>query len=71
MSEYGPEMVVKPDSFIMFDLDALIQQVKDQHVEITFTYEPGRTEMSVQPWRPYTPTCPYARKKQEEIKHAD
>jgi hypothetical protein len=47
------------------DIDKMIEAVKEKSVEITVTMEPDRTEISVQPWRPYRPTCPYA-----EIKEA-
>lgn len=40
-------------------LSELIELVKDEQVEISMTWEPGRTEMTVQPWRPYMPVCPY------------
>lgn len=40
-------------------LNELIDLVRDRQVEITLTIEPGRTEMIIQPWRPYTPVCPY------------
>ena len=37
----------------------LVEYVKDKQVEISVTWEPGHTEMTVQPWRPYKPMCPY------------
>ena len=43
----------------LMDLREIVDLVKAEGVEITITIEPGRTEVSVQPWRPYTPTCPY------------
>ena len=43
-----------------FDIYEIIEAVKAQGVEITVTIEPERTEITVQPWRPYTPVCPYA-----------
>ena len=49
---------------IMPKLDELIDRVKVDKVEIIVTIEPGRTEISVQPWRPYTPVCPYAAQKE-------
>lgn len=49
---------------IMPNLDELIDRVKVDKVEITVTIEPGRTEITVQPWRPYTPVCPYAAQKE-------
>lgn len=41
------------------DLKELMQYVVDKKVDVTITFEPDRTEISVTPWRPYTPTCPY------------
>lgn len=41
------------------NLREIVDLVKAEGVEITVTIEPDRTEVSVQPWRPYTPTCPY------------
>lgn len=45
-------------------LNELIELVRDEQVEISMTWEPGRTEMTVQPWRPYTPVCPYGVRKE-------
>lgn len=47
------------DDLAELSLSELIDLVKDEQVEIFMTWEPGRTEMTVQPWRPYTPVCPY------------
>lgn len=44
---------------IIPSLDELIDRVKVDKVEITVTIEPERTEITVQPWRLYTPVCPY------------
>lgn len=65
MSEMGPEMVVKPDNQIMINLSEMIKEVMDKNVEITVTYEPDRTEMTVQPWRPYRPYCPFSENKEK------
>jgi len=46
------------------NIDELIDRVKNDKVEITVTIEPERTEITVQPWRPYTPICPYAEPKE-------
>lgn len=45
-------------------LNELLDLVKDRQVEITVTWEPDRTEVTVQPWRPYTPVCPYGTRKE-------
>lgn len=42
----------------------MIEAVKTQQIEITVTMEPDRTEITVQPWRPYHPICPYATEKE-------
>ena len=47
------------DDLAELSLSELIDLVKDEQVEISMTWEPGRTEMTIQPWRPYTPVCPY------------
>ena len=49
---------------IMSNLDELIDRVKVDKVEIAVTIEPERTEITVQPWRPFTPVCPYAGQKE-------
>jgi hypothetical protein len=41
------------------DLKELMQRVVEQKASVTITFEPDRTEISVTPWRPYTPSCPY------------
>ena len=51
------------------DINEMIEIVKEKPVEITITMEPDRTEISVQPWRPYRPTCPYTELK--EVTNAD
>ena len=48
------------------DFDALISRVKSEQVDITVTIEPDRTEISITPWRPYRPICPYAGEKNRE-----
>lgn len=50
---------------IISNLYELIDRVKVDKVEITVTIEPERTEITVQPWRPYTPVCPYAGEKHD------
>ena len=48
------------------DIEELMRHVVEQKVDVTITFEPDRTEISVTPWRPYTPTCPYATKEEHE-----
>lgn len=47
------------NDLVELSLSELIDLVKDRQVEITATFEPERTEVTIQPWRPYTPVCPY------------
>lgn len=47
------------DNLMELSLSELIDLVKDRQVEITMTFDPERTEVTIQPWRPYTPVCPY------------
>lgn len=49
---------------IIPDFNALIDRVKDDKIEITITIEPDRTEITMQPWKPYRMTCPYANVKE-------
>lgn len=48
------------------DFDELIRRVKTDSLEITITVEPDRTEISIQPWKPYEMRCPYGVTKEAE-----
>lgn len=47
------------------DIKELMQYVVEKKVDVTITFEPDRTEISVTPWRPNTPSCPYAGEKHD------
>lgn len=53
-----------PGQLQSIDIFEMIEAVKTQQVEITVTMEPDRTEITVQPWRPYRMACPYAKEKE-------
>jgi hypothetical protein len=61
MSEYGKEMVIPDGCYKPFDLMELIQRVKEENIEVTVYFEPGRTEVSLQPHEPFRPMCPFAK----------
>lgn len=42
-----------------FDIYEMIEAVKTQQVEIQITLEPDRTEINIQPWKPFKMQCPY------------
>lgn len=48
--------------FKNIDLDLLIKKAVEEKVEITISVEPGRTEIQIQPWKPFVYTCPNANK---------
>lgn len=50
---------------IIPDFNALIDRVKDDKIEIAITIEPERTEITMQPWKPYKMTCPYTNVKED------
>lgn len=43
------------------DWEEVIKRVKEDKVEITLTTTPESTELTVRPWEPYQPLCPYAK----------
>ena len=45
----------------VYDLAEIIKMVKTKKVSVRMTFEPDRTEMTIEPWESYTPTCPYAK----------
>ena len=42
------------------DINALVDRVVADKVEVQITIEPERTEVNIQPWKPYEMKCPYA-----------
>lgn len=52
--------VYRDGQLCSIDIFEMIEAVKTQQVEIVITMEPDRTEITVQPWRPYRMACPYA-----------
>lgn len=53
--------------FIMFeniDFNALIEKATKEKCEITISYEPNRTEITIQPWKPFSYACPYKAKQE-------
>ena len=54
--------------FIMFeniDFNALIEKATKEKCEITISYEPNRTEITIQPWKPFSYACPYKAKQED------
>lgn len=41
------------------DINALIDRVVSENVEINVTIQPDRTEVNIQPWKPFEMKCPY------------
>ena len=58
--------VYRVGQFCSIDIFEMIEAAKTQQVEITITMEPERTEITVQPWRPYEMQCPYDKGKKED-----
>lgn len=58
--------VYRAGQLCSIDIFEMIEAVKTQQVEITVTMEPDRTEITVQPWRPYRMACPYATEQEEK-----
>ena len=55
-------------AFIMFeniDFNALIEKATKEKCEITISYEPNRTEITIQPWKPFSYACPYKAKQED------
>lgn len=48
------------------DFNELIEKATKERCEITIVYEPDRTEVTIQPWKPFQYSCPYANTTQEE-----
>lgn len=47
------------------DVNALIDGVIADNVEIQVTIEPDRVEINIQPWKPYEMKCPYGMTQRE------
>lgn len=43
----------------------IIDTVNKEKVEITLTTTPESTEITVRPWEPYRPMCPYVKEVSE------
>ena len=48
------------------DIEALVRRVVEDKIEVQITIEPDRTEINIQPWKPYEMKCPYANGAKEE-----
>ena len=48
------------------NFDSLIKKAVKESCEITITVEPGRTEIQIQPWKPFSYTCPYEKRGDSE-----
>lgn len=48
------------------DLNRLIEKAKEEQCEITITCEPARTEITIQPWEPFSYSCPYQQQEKSE-----
>ena len=46
------------------DFDKLIEKATKEQCEITISCEPTRTEITIQPWKPFSYTCPYETRKE-------
>ena len=47
------------------DFNALIEKATKEKCEITISYEPNRTEITIQPWKPFSYACPYKTKQED------
>ncbi len=52
-------------TFENIDFNKLIEKANKEKCEITISCEPNRTEITVQPWKPFSYSCPY--KLQEKL----
>lgn len=41
------------------DFNKLIEKASKEKCEITILCEPDRTEITIQPWEPFSYACPY------------
>ena len=51
--------------FENIDFNALIEKATKEKCEITISYEPNRTEITIQPWKPFSYACPYKTKQED------
>ena len=47
------------------DINKLIDRVVSEKIEIQVTMEPDRTEITIQPWKPYEIKWPYGMESKE------
>ena len=45
---------------ITVDVNELIKKAQEEKCEITVSFSPERTEITIQPWKLFTYTCPAA-----------
>ena len=55
MRKEGKEMKM----FENIDFNGLIEKASKNKCEITVSCEPTRTEITIQPWKPFEYSCPY------------
>ena len=48
------------------DFNELIEKATKERCEITVIYEPDKTEITIQPWKPFQFSCPYINTTQKE-----
>lgn len=53
--------------FENIDLNQLIEKANKEKCEITIACEPNRTEITIQPWKPFSYSCPYEPHKYSEL----
>lgn len=53
--------------FENINFDELIQKANKEQCEIFISFEPSRTEITIQPWRPINYICPLGNKTQEQV----
>lgn len=46
------------------EFDKLIEKAAKEQCEITISCEPNRTEITIQPWKPFSYACPYETRKE-------
>ena len=49
------------------DIEELVKRVVAEKIEVQITIEPDRTEINIQPWKPYEMKCPYANGAKEGV----